>query len=159
MVWTYGRDGQYFSYFYDGLDRLTWVATPGAQADVTFGYDLLGRQLWSQTSGTGGFSLQYAYDALSRPQWELGPLGFVSWSWDAASRNTRITWPDGFYAAYDYDLTGAMTAVREDGATSGNGVLATYGYDPLGRRISAVRGNGVATAYGWDGRAGWSAWR
>ncbi|NWG52968.1 MAG: hypothetical protein HXY28_04550 [Hydrogenophilaceae bacterium] len=43
---------------------------------------------------------------------------------DAASRRTRITWPEAFYAVYDYDVVGAITAIRENGATSGAGVLA-----------------------------------
>jgi YD repeat-containing protein len=43
-----------------------------------------------------------------------------------------------------------MTAIRETGATSGVGVLATFGYDPLGRRISLARGNGTTTSYAYD---------
>jgi hypothetical protein len=30
-----------------------------------------------------------------------------------------MEWPDGFYVNYDWDLTNAVTAVRENGATSG----------------------------------------
>lgn len=67
--------------------------------------------------------------------------------YDLAGRRTRLTWPDGYYAAYDYDLYGALTAVRENGATSGAGVLATYAYDNRGRRTSAARGNGVSTTW------------
>jgi len=44
-----------------------------------------------------------------------------------------------------------MTQVRENGATSGPGLLATYAYDQLGRRTTATRGNGTVTTYGWDG--------
>jgi len=39
---------------------------------------------------------------------------------------------------------------RENGATAGIGVLATFGYDQLGRRSSLTRGNGTVTAYGYD---------
>ena len=82
---------------------------------------------------------------------ETSPLATTNFQWDAAGRNTRITWPDSYYAQYLYDLSGAMTQVRENGATSGAGVLATYGYDQLGRRTSVTRGNGAVTTYGWDG--------
>ncbi len=44
-----------------------------------------------------------------------------------------------------------MTKVRENGATSGVGVLAAYEYDDLGRRKKLTRGNGVVTDYGFDG--------
>ena len=57
-----------------------------------------------------------------------------------------MTWSDGFYATYDYDITGNMTAVRENGTTE----LASYGYDDLGRRTSLTRGNGTVTSYGFD---------
>ena len=40
--------------------------------------------------------------------------------------------------------------MRENGATSGIGVLATYAYDDLGRRTSITRGNGTTTSYGYD---------
>ncbi len=44
-----------------------------------------------------------------------------------------------------------MTKVRENGATSGVGVLGTYEYDDLGRRTKLTRGNGVVTDYVYDG--------
>ncbi len=44
-----------------------------------------------------------------------------------------------------------MTRIRENGAASGVGLLATYAYDDLGRRISLTRGNGTTATYGYDG--------
>jgi len=55
-----------------------------------------------------------------------------------------------FYIDYDYLTTGDMTKVRENGATSGIGVLATYAYDSLGRRTSLTFGNGASQAYTYD---------
>ena len=46
--------------------------------------------------------------------------------YDAAGRRTRLTWSDGFYVSYDYDVLGRMTKVRENGAVQGTGVLASY---------------------------------
>ena len=46
---------------------------------------------------------------------------------------------------------GAVTKVRENGAISDLGVMATYEYDDLGRRTKLTRGNGVVTDYGFDG--------
>jgi RHS repeat-associated protein len=43
-----------------------------------------------------------------------------------------------------------VTAIREIGAASGGGVLATYAYDTLGRRTGIVRGNGTTTSYSYD---------
>jgi hypothetical protein len=47
-------------------------------------------------------------------------------------------------------LTGEVAAIRENGAASGIGLLATFGYDGLGRRTSLARGNGTSTGYAWD---------
>ena len=51
---------------------------------------------------------------------------------------------------YDYLVTGEVTKIRENGATTGVGVLATYAYDDLGRRTSITRGNGTVTSYTFD---------
>ena len=51
---------------------------------------------------------------------------------------------------YDYLVTGEQTAIRENGATSGVGVLATFAYDDLGRRTTPTRGNGTSTSYSYD---------
>jgi YD repeat-containing protein len=61
-----------------------------------------------------------------------------------------MTWPDGLYVSYTYDLDQELTKISENGATSGVGVLATYAYDNLGDRTSTVRGNGTSTAFGYD---------
>ena len=55
--------------------------------------------------------------------------------YDLAGRRTRLTWPgSALYVDYDHLVTGEVSAIRENGATSGIGVLATYAYDDLGRR-------------------------
>jgi RHS repeat-associated protein len=77
-------------------------------------------------------------------------LGTLSYAYDLAGRRTRITHGDGFFADYDHLLTGEVSAIRENGATSGVGVLASYAHDDLGRRTSLTRGNGTATSYGYD---------
>jgi RHS repeat-associated protein len=51
---------------------------------------------------------------------------------------------------YDYLVTGEVSAIRENGATSGVGVLATYSYDSLGDRTSIAFGNGSTETYAYD---------
>lgn len=132
---------------YDALNRDMGLDLPGTASDVAVSYDLLDRP----TGMTGGGqTLTYVWDALGRQISQSGPLGTVSSQYDLADRRTRLTWPDGLYVSYDYDLYDALTAVRENGAASGAGVLATYAYDNLGRRTSAVFGNGASSAFGWD---------
>ncbi|MBL8537069.1 MAG: RHS repeat-associated core domain-containing protein [Hyphomonadaceae bacterium] len=145
------RDGAAISFAYDNLSRATTM-TPSAGAAVTYAYDLFSRPTSIAYAGT--HTLTFAYDPLSRntsvTRVANGATQTVSYQYDLAGRRTRVTWPDGFYAQYDVDLTGAVTAIRENGAASGVGVLASYAYDNYGRRTSVARGNGTATTYAYD---------
>jgi RHS repeat-associated protein len=145
------RDAQLINYSYDALNRVTLKDVPNVayyDYDKSYIYDLLGRTISvSDASGT----LSYGYDALGRQTSETvgswAPWGTIASQYDAAGRRTRLTHPDGFFVTYDYDATGSVTAIRENGAASGLGVLGTYAYDDLGRRTSLTRGNGTVTNY------------
>jgi RHS repeat-associated protein len=141
------RDGQNVALSYDNLNRLKFKNLPGSEPDVTYGYDLLSRMTSASQSGN---TLSFTYDALSRNRKQIGPQGEMKYDYDAANRRIRMEWPDGFYVNYDWDLTNAVTAIRENGATSGVGMLATYNYDNFGRRASVARGNGTSTSYGYN---------
>ncbi|ATY32116.1 RHS repeat-associated core domain-containing protein [Sphingomonas psychrotolerans] len=145
------RDGQTITYGYDNLNRVTSKITPGAANqdwDVTYQYDLLGRP--TRAVADGWLTNAFTYDALGRLVTEQNYEETTYHRYDLASRETRLTWGDGFYVDYDHAVTGEVTAIRENGATSGVGVLATYGYDNLGRRTNITRGNGTTTGYGYD---------
>jgi hypothetical protein len=67
---------------------------------------------------------------------------------EIAGRRTTLIHEDNFFVNYDYDVTGNVIQVRENGATTGIGLLAIYTYDDLGRRTALTRGNGAVTGYG-----------
>ncbi|MGD9816788.1 MAG: RHS repeat-associated core domain-containing protein [Hyphomonadaceae bacterium] len=146
------RDGGEINFTYDNLSRVTAIDAPSGTPDIANAYDNFSRL--TQTAFTGTHTLSFAYDQLSRNTSAMrvadGATQVVSYQYDLAGWRTRVTWPDSFYAQYDYDLTGAVTAIRENGASSGVGVLASYAYDNLGRRTGVTRGNGVTTAYSYD---------
>lgn len=142
------RDGQSIGFGYDDLSRLVTKNLPGIEPDVTYGYDLLGRM--TSASQTGN-ALSFTYDALGRNLTQTGPLGTIASQWDIGGRRIRLDLPGGYYTTYDnYLVTGEMTVIRENGATSGSAVLASFGYDDLGRRTSISRGNGSVTTYSYD---------
>jgi RHS repeat-associated protein len=95
------------------------------------------------------------WDALGRVLTETAPQGTVSSQYDLAGRRTRVTLPGAtsLYANTEYDLLNNVTFIRENGATSGVGVLATYQYDSLSRRSSVTFGNGVVQNYTYDNAA------
>ncbi|HEY0112197.1 MAG TPA: RHS repeat-associated core domain-containing protein [Allosphingosinicella sp.] len=141
------RAGETASYTFDALNRLTLKDLPGSEPDVTYTYDLLGNLTGASQTG---HALTFTYDALGRRLTETGPRGTVTSAWDLAGRRTRITHPDSFYVDQDYFVTGEVEKIRENGATSGVGVLATLAYDNLGRRTTLTRGNGTSTSYSYD---------
>ncbi len=142
------RDGSTVTFTYDNLARPS-SRTPQGESTVNFGYNLLGDTTQIQRPADGQ-TLVYSYDGLGRLTGESQPFGSVTFQRDLAGAMTRLTWADGLYAQYDYDMLGNVTAIRENGAASGVGVLATYGFDSLGRRASITRGNGTTTSYAFD---------
>lgn len=142
------RAGQTIGFQYDKLNRLTVKDLPTPELDVSYSYDNLGRTTGiSQT----GHSLSFTFDALGRNLTQISPQGTLSNQYDIAGRRTRLTYPgSGLYLDYDHLVTGEISKIRENGATSGIGVLASFAYDDLGRRTSLTRGNGTSTSYGWD---------
>lgn len=143
------RDATTLDFEFDNLGRTIEMDASANGDDFTYSYDLFGRLLTANI--VGGQTLTFTYDPLSRMlSQQHSVLGTVSYQYDLAGRRTRVTWPDAFYAVYDFDLTNAVTAIRENGATSGVGVLATYTYDNLGRRRVVTRGNGTVETLAFD---------
>jgi YD repeat-containing protein len=141
------RDGVTVTAVFDNLGRTSSISSPA----TSYVYDSLGRV----TSATrNSQTLTYANDALGRVTSETGVNGAMGAQYDLAGRLTRITWPDGYYVTYVNDWAGDVTQIEENGATSGVGLLASYGYNNLGERTSVTRGDGVTTSYGYD-----AAWR
>ncbi len=147
VVSARNRAGQTTTVAYDDLHRPTLIDAPSGTMDVALTYDNLGRVL---TSTGNSQTLTNAWDPLSGLTSETGPLGAMGYQRDATGRVTRITWPDNFYVSYEHDLYGAVTAIRENGAASGPGVLATYGYNNQGQPTAITRGNGATTAWVYD---------
>jgi YD repeat-containing protein len=141
------RGNQTAGFGYDSLGRQVSKDLPGTEPDVAYGYDLVGRLTSASQPGS---AFTFTYDALGRMLNEAGPRGTVSSDFDLAGRRTRIVYPDGFFVDQDHLVTGEIWKIRENGATSGIGVLATFAYDDLGRRTSLARGNGTVTSYGYD---------
>lgn len=146
------RDGNLVNFSYDNLGRLK-ARTPTSNLiapydnPVSYSYDLRGELTQIARSDN---TLNFDYDALGRLKTESQAFGAVSYLYDDAGNRSQMTWSDGFYTNYDYDTLGNVTAVREKGATTGVGLLASYAYDNLGRRTGVTFGNGTSHTYGWD---------
>lgn len=134
-------------YVYDNLGRVTNANYPGGSlydAPVAFTYDNLGQLLTAIDTNT--HTASFSYDALGRVVSQGSARSSATMQYDAAGQRTRLTWGDGRYVTYEYNGTGDMTAIRENGSS----LLASFGYDGIGRRTSLTRGNGVTTYYDYD---------
>lgn len=152
------RDGSLVNITYDGLSRTTTIDAPSGTRDVAITYDNFSRITSQDFQGSPTFTQSFSYDQLSRntsvTREADGVTLTVGYEYDIANRRTRITWPGSpiFYAQYDYDLAGEVTAIRQNGASSGDGVLAEFDYDNLGRRTALQRADsaGATTTYTYD---------
>jgi YD repeat-containing protein len=133
------RDGQSIIYTLDNLGRPTLKNLPGTEADITYSYDLASRI----TSAVSTNTLTFNYDALGRLTSTTDNLGTIGYTYDTAGRRDTMNYPGGgLTITYDYDTLSRLKKIRENGATSGVGVLVSYTYDNLGRRDLATFGNG-----------------
>jgi RHS repeat-associated protein len=147
------RSGEVIAFTYDNLNRETLKDIPGGTAaDVYSSYDLLGRKLYARYASAVGQGVDFVWDKAGRltSETDTASSRALAYQHDKAGNRTRVTWPDGFYAGYVYDAMSRVTAVNENGAISGAGLLASFGYDGLGRRTSIARGNGTTSSFGYD---------
>jgi RHS repeat-associated protein len=127
------RDGQVIGYSYDALNRMTVKDIPGGtSADVYYGYDLRGLQLYARFGSTNGQGLTTSFDNLGRPASSSNNMSGSAWAlsyqWDADGNRTRVTHPDGNYVSYEYDGLDRSSAVKENGAVT----LASISYNAKG---------------------------
>ncbi len=122
------------NYGYDALDRLTGAAytaqTGTPQADESYSYD----QVANRITDTRTAAAAWAYDANN----QLVTADNLSYSYDANGNTTQQT--DANNPAntrnYVYDTDNRLIEVRDASST----LIATYSYDPFGRRLSKDTG-------------------
>jgi YD repeat-containing protein len=120
------RSGAQFALVYDAMNRL--LRETGPNRRETFGYDASSlrtcAEVWPAASGTttcGSGSpthrITAAFDLALRLSSEsarrAGTTRTVSYQYDANGNRSRVTWPDGWYAAYGFDAFNQLTAVDD----------------------------------------------
>lgn len=147
--WT-KRDGTVFTYDFNAIDLMTSKAVAGhPELNTTHVWDLAGRPAWVLFTASGE-AVVNAYDSARRQVGETSMGRAVGWQLNKSGQRTELTWPDASKTEYAYDAAGRVTTIKEPGASSGLGVLATFEYDALGRRKKLIRGNGTEGSYGYD---------
>jgi len=150
------RDGSTLTYSYDNLNRMIVKVVPSragltaAQTrDVYYGYDMADLQTFARFDSASGEGVTNTYDTLGRLLSTNNNMNAINrtltYQYDAGSRRSRLTFPDGHFFTYTYDGGGALTAILENGVTT----VATFGYDSAGRLASRAS-TGASASYGYD---------
>ena len=145
------RKGQYISYTYDQLNRLTQKTYPDTTT-VNYTYDNDSR-LTQVSDPTGTYS--FTFDNMGRLTNTSTSYSFLTsrtfttaYSFDAASNRTGFTDPESGSTTYAFDtLNRLQTLTPPSAITSGN---FGFGYDGLSRRTSLTRPNSITTNYSYD---------
>jgi RHS repeat-associated protein len=149
------RDGSVINYSYDALNRMMVKDIPGGTAaDVYYGYDLRGLQLYARFVSGSGVGITNVFDGFGRQSSTTNDMGTtaktLTYEWDADGNRTKITHPDSTvsaprYFTYEYDDLDRAVAIKENGSTT----IVTDTYDNQGRRSAETRG-AVTTSYSYD---------
>jgi RHS repeat-associated protein len=137
------RDGNSIAFSYDALGRPTLKNLPGAELDVTYGYDLLNRMTSAATSAQ---TLGFTYDALGRQLTESGPVRTVSSTWNAAGQRLTLEAAGHYGIGYSWLTTGEMAALLN----GSNAPIVTFAYDEQGRRTTMALFDGTGQARSYD---------
>lgn len=135
------------NYSYDARNRLTRTAYPSGPATV-LGYDGNGN-LTAMSDASGAAA--YRYDALDRLTLSQRTSGILAgnsltYSYDAASNRTSVTYPNNGRVTYAYNANDWLASVTDP--MSGT---TTYTRDALGQPTHQQNPNATWTDYGYDG--------
>lgn len=150
------RDGQTISFGYDALNRMTLKNVPGTAADVYYGYDLFGDQVYANFGSAIGVGIANTFDVFSRLKSTTSNMGAartLNFAYDPAGNRAQLTFPDTSFFTYTYDALNRLTAIKESGTTA---IVSTI-YDAQGRVGSQTRG-AVATTLVYDGMSRPTSW-
>lgn len=137
------RNGSSISFSYDALGNVTKKDMPGSDDDVSYSYNNQGKRLQAKYLGASNDGNRWQYDALANVtkhiSYVAGADRALEFFYDADKNVTRLKFPDGKSFSYNYDGTGNLLGVDEDGGPN----VATFTYDKFGRRVERKSGTGA----------------
>jgi RHS repeat-associated protein len=155
------RDGSTLSYAYDNLNRMIRKTVPDRanlaathERDVFFGYNVLDLTTFARFDSNAGEGVTQTYDALGRMRTSNINMDAVSrtlaYEYDAGSRRTRITHPNGQAYTYDFDDAGRLEGLYEGTVVTATEQLAGFTY--TSRNLVDVRSEAGAAGvdYNYD---------
>lgn len=148
------------NYAYDNAGRLSSVTYPAeTTSNVTYTYDAVtggnfGKGRLTGVTDAAG-TVAYKYDLLGRMIQETRVIGtrtyVTAYTWNAAGRVTKITYPSGRAIHYDRDADGEVNVVRNWPSGGAQSWLVLWvGRTPFGPRSGIHFGNDIREWRGYD---------
>lgn len=136
--------GNTTTYEYDSRNRLVKQISPNGSI-VTYAYDTNGNLL-SKTDANANKTVSEYDSVLKLPIKTTDPLGNITnFSYTVTGKPQKITYADGTFIAYEYDLRGRMTKFIDQ-----TGLVSEFTYDGNGNIIKLTE-NGIRTyTYEYD---------
>jgi len=133
-------DGDFLAYTLDGFGRPVKVANSSSSIDDTF--DGVGQLLSSTTHAAsfGSATLSYTYDAAGNRASTTGPDGTVRYAYDSRGHLVQVTDTAGGIFGIQYDASSRVTSL-----TRPNGVTDAYSYNANGKLVSITSTLGGTT--------------
>ncbi len=157
LISTTDPKSQTIQLSYDEQGRVKKITYPNSTS-ITYSFDKAGNRISMSDLAS---STTYSYDARNRLLSEAKTIGgaqyTTSFNYDAESRLTRLTYPDGYQLNYQYDgldrvsslgSLGSFTYTKDDKVktiTYGNGIQTTYTYDSRSRATRILVKDGAVT--------------
>jgi RHS repeat-associated protein len=139
------QNGTLFNHSYNADGMLT------ADGYASYAYTPTTKNLSTITSNVNNSVITFGYDNYQRVNninynYTSGSNS-VTYEYDNTNNIKKITYPNGFAVAYDYDALSRLYQVKN---YPSNAVYATYSYHADGRLQQCVNGNGTKTIYQYD---------
>ena len=135
-------------YYYDRISRVSQTTDPRLK---TVRYEYNNKGLRSRLVYPDNTSIYYYYDALGRLAKIKNNSGntLVAYQYDALSRKVFVSYGNGSYIDYDYDVADHVRKVTNDFGANGSIVYGYTDYDKVGNRKNMIV-DGNEHSYDYD---------
>lgn len=150
------RNGASITNEYDDNNRLTFkdLSDNTHSGDVSYDYDLRGLTLSSRFGSDAGQGVTNTFDGfgnLTAASTDIGgATRTLSYRYDANGNRTRVTHPDGWFFAYEFDSIDRVNWLGESASaspTASASTLLSLDYHHGGGRWNIFRPGGATTTY------------
>jgi len=134
--------GLHTTYIYDAASQL--LSRKTAEGEDRYEHDLTGNVIKAEN---GNWKAEYQFDQMDRLTSVIYPAfkKTISHEYDFAGRMIRVVYPEGEFMAYGYDLIGRLIT-----ATDSKAGTMKYIWDLAGRKTRQEYPNGIIVGYEYD---------